>query len=80
MARGEALLRSLLADFIRRSPLRRANVTFATSADFVRRRSLRRPKAEREGFVSLLNRIDYQYLMWNLFLTHRNTHHFFNTD
>jgi len=36
--------------------------------------------AEREGFVCLLNRFDIQYVRRILFLTHRNTHHFFCTD
>ena len=49
-------------------------------ADFVRRTALRRSKAEREGLVYLLNRLDVQYIMQILFLTHRNTHHFFCTD
>lgn len=30
----------------------------------------------REGIGYLLNRSKYQYVMWILFLTHRNTHHF----
>ena len=36
--------------------------------------------AVREGIVHLSNLAEFQYVMWSLFLTHRNTHHLFNTD
>ncbi len=41
---SEALLRSLLADFIRRSPLQRAKLSFASTADFIRSSPLQRAK------------------------------------
>jgi len=47
---------------------------------FIRRSPLRRAKAEREASTKVENQSNIKYVMWNLILAVRITHHFSNTD